>query len=120
MMTRTSLVTAALLGGFLLAGCQSTKPSAPAVDATELDAKIAKASQTLAKQCTLLAVAISIGEAWASNPKVDQALVAAEAARQRFCAAPPKDTATAIQAVADMAIAVNAALAQANAGEKNG
>lgn len=120
-MTRRALtLSAALMGGFLLAGCQTKKPTAPSVDATELDAKIAKASQTLAKQCTLLAVAISIGEAWASNPKVDQALVAAEAARQRFCAAPPKDTATAIQAVADMAIAVNAALAQANAGEKNG
>lgn len=118
-MRSVSFAAAALAGGFFLAGCQ-TKPVAPSVDATELDAKIAKASATLAKQCTLLAVAISLGEAWASDPKVDQALIAAEAARQRFCAAPPRDTASAIQAVADMAIAVNAALAQANAGGSNG
>ncbi len=120
MTPRPIVVAAALLGGFLLAGCQITKPAAPSADATKLDAQIAQVSATLAKQCTLLAVAISMGEAWSSNPKVDQALVAAEAARQRLCAAPPKDVSTAIQAVADMAIAVNAALAQASTGEKNG
>lgn len=104
----------------LCAACNTTAPATgTATDASgasagaKVDAKIAEVSQTLAKQCTILALAIAAGEAWASNPKVDRVLVAAEAARQSFCAAPPKDTATAIQAVADMAIAVNSALAEA-------
>lgn len=100
----------------LLAACQTVKPTAlavPSPEATKVDQKIAAVSKTLAKQCALLAIAISAGQAFSSNPKVDEALVAAEGARQAFCAHPPTDTASAIQTVADMAIAVNAALAQA-------
>lgn len=98
---------------FALAGCQSMKdaldPSLPPPTAP-IDAKIAKVSEELAKQCALLATGIVLADTFTSKPEIEKTLKIAEAARASFCAAPPTDVNTAIATVASMAIAINVAL----------
>lgn len=102
--------------GLALAGCQTVKPAAPAdVSATKIDTKIAQVSQQLAQYCTLVQMGITAGEAFSSNPKVDEALGYGKIAVSRFCAAPPSDTKTAIASLAAIAIDITNAVAAAKA-----
>lgn len=108
------LLTAA--AAFALAGCQTTKTAtAPAISATQIDAKIASVSQRLAQYCTVVSLGITAGEAFATNPKVDQALALGKIAVARFCSAPPSDTQTAIASLAAIAIDISNAVAAAKA-----
>lgn len=91
--------------GLALTACQTMKPPVdPAPSPT--DQKIAELSTRLAKQCNTVAVAIALGAAFNTNPKLDKAITTAEAARKAFCAAPPSDINTAIATLADMAQAI--------------
>lgn len=111
---RTRLFGALLLA-LLCASCVTTGPTdsgTTATVSTKVDARIASVSDALAKECTLLAIAIEAGGMFTKSAKVQRALNAAEAGRQQFCAAPPTDTNTAIATVAKMAVAVNVALNQ--------
>lgn len=102
---------AVMAGALTLAGCQTVAPSTPpAVPASAVDQKIAEVSKELADQCALLRTGIVLARAFVDKDKAQKVLAVAEAARAQFCAAPPVDTATAIQTVAAMAIAVNQAL----------
>lgn len=99
----------------VLASCVTTGPAGSGTTATvstKVDARIAAVSDALARECTLLAIAIEAGGMFTKSAKVQKALSAAEAGRQQFCAAPPTDTNTAIATVAKMAVAVNVALNQ--------
>lgn len=90
-----------------LAACQTKAPApVPAPGASATDQKIAELSTKLAKQCNTVAVAIALGAAFNTNPKLDKAITTAEAARKAFCAAPPSDINTAIATLADMAQAI--------------
>lgn len=111
---RTRLFGALLLA-LLCASCVTTGPAGSGTTATvstKVDARIASVSDALAKECSILAVAIEVGRVFAKPAKVQKALAAAEAGRAEFCAEPPSDTNTAIATVAKMAMAVNVALNQ--------
>lgn len=98
-----------------LAGCQTTGPTPPAaaVPAAPIDAKIAKVSADLAKNCALLQGGLAVAEAFNKSVKVKPIIAAARATAADFCAAPPTDTATAIQLVAQAAIEVSNAMKEA-------
>lgn len=95
----------------VLGGCV-TQSGGTVVVATTVDTKIAAASAKLAKECTLLAIAIESGRLFSNSSKLQKALDAAEGARGAFCSAPPTDVNSAIATVARVAISINTALAQ--------
>lgn len=104
-------ILTALCLSLALSSCVS-QGGGSVVVATTVDAKIAAASEKLAKECTLLAIAIESGRLFTNSAKVQRALDVAEAGRATFCASPPTNVNSAIVTVANMAVAVNVALAQ--------
>lgn len=113
------MFTKALAAGAIalaLAGCQHAGTAPPQMPAAaQIDAKIATISQQLAQYCTVVSLGIVAGEAFTTNPKVDQALELGRIAVARFCSAPPSDTKTAIASLAAIAIDISNAVAAAKA-----
>ena len=95
-----------------LGSCVTAGTGTSATVITKVDSRIAAVSAQLAKECTILAVAIEVGGAFNKSAKVARALAIAEVGRAEFCAAPPTDTNTAIATVAKMAVAINVALSK--------
>lgn len=96
----------------LCLGSCVTQSGSTVVVATTVDTRIAAASAKLAKECSLLAIAVEAGRLFSNSAKVQKALDIAEAGRAAFCNAPPQDVNSAIVTVANMAVAVNIALAK--------
>lgn len=108
-------VVLALLAAVVLAACNQTKPdTSAATPVAPIDAKIAKVSQDLAKNCALLSTGIVLAQAFNKSQKLTPVLASAKLAQEDFCAHPPTDTATAIQLVAQAAVDISNALKEAH------
>lgn len=97
-----------------LAACQTTKQTVT-VPAAPVDAKIAKVSEDLAKQCAAAKVLITLADLYVSDSKVQLAVDTADATVTRFCAKPPQNVNDAILLVAQVATDLNTAINAAGA-----
>lgn len=97
----------------MLAGCVTKGTTPPSTSAPTIDEKIATASKQLAQYCTLASIAITTGEAFATNPRVDQALELGRTAIARFCSAPPSNLNEAITVLAQTGVDIANAVAAA-------
>jgi len=104
----------------VLAGCipQQPKPLTAAdiaVTVTEInanDAKVKEIAAQIAKQCGTAKAFIAVADIWVSDPTAEQVLAGLEEVRNAYCRKPPPtDVASAIRVSADIAIAIQAALA---------
>lgn len=97
-----------------LAGCQTTTGTSTTVAVpTKLDAKIAAVSKTLAENCAYLSLGLSLAKTFNRSAKVAPYIDIAKTAQEDFCAAPPADTAAAIQVVGKIAADLANAVAEA-------
>lgn len=115
---RSAALAAVAAACLVVAGCNTTKDAgtpAPAA-ASKLDAKIATVAATLKKYCGIASAALSTADAFISEPTVDAALKAGEVVVGAYCGgATPANTEEAIRKLADVAVAVAAAVATAQA-----
>lgn len=104
-MTR-SLVAAAALSCALAGGCIPAQEAARIqVAAAKADATVANASTKLARYCGLLQAGLATLDLFAAHPAIDEA----ETVVATFCAAPPRDVASAAAAAVRAYAALTAA-----------
>lgn len=115
---RPAIIAAVAASCLIVAGCNTTKDAtAPKpVEASKVDAKIAKIAASLKKYCGIASGAVNGADAFISEPTVDAALKVAEATIGAYCGgATPTNTEEAIRKLADVAVAVTSAVLAAQA-----
>lgn len=113
---RSAVIAAVAASCLVVAGCNTTKDATAPVGASKLDAKVATVAATLKRYCGIASAAVNTADAFISDPTVDAALKAAEVVIGAYCGgATPANTEEAIRKLADVGVAVAAAIAQAQA-----